>query len=141
MDAGQGLISIRPILAYAQKVDLSGSDWKFVVLCLAAVTGAAVLSLAAVAVVRSRRPGWLHAALMASFVWGVLAAGSVIAWLVQQSHWASEQALLLKTGYYDPAEATPAPEPPWPLWIAIALAYVVAIGWLVLSPSGHTDHR
>lgn len=121
-------------LAYAQQTDLSGSDVKVTVLCLAALGVVAILSLIVIAVARARIPRRSQGVVVAAVIWSLIAAASIIQPMLAHMHWSSEQDLLLKTGYYEPTQAAPAPAYPSALWLALAVAYALALLAMLMVP-------
>lgn len=130
-------LSTFSILAYAQQADLSGSDWQLVIFSLVAIAISATLGLAAVAVVKHRRPGLTRHALLAALLWAATASGVTIHALFARKSWSAEQSLLLKTGYYDPTTAPPIPAYPIGPWIILGLFWSIAM-ILVLALPRHS---
>ena len=120
------------ILAYAQQTDLSDSGMKVVLISLAALAVAGVLALIAMAVARTRVPRWSQGVMAAAVVWAMILVASVIQTMLAQMHWSGETDILLKSGYYDPAQAPPAPGYPVVLWGILAVAYVLGLLAMVM---------
>ena len=118
------------LLAYAERTDLFSSDWSTILLVVALIIGAVILSVLPFALARHRGHRQSHVILVAMILWGLLAGGSTVLTAMTQVQWSKEQLLLMKTGYYDPASAAGAPAWPWPFWCVLAAGYV---GFLIYS--------
>jgi hypothetical protein len=114
-------------LAYAEQADLSGSAWTIILLALAVIAAAAVLSLVPIGLARRRGNPWTGNLAVGALLWGLIAAGSVIYSLWIQANWKQEWLRRIATGYLDPRDPTGQPAQPWWLWIALAAAYALLV--------------
>jgi hypothetical protein len=113
------------LLAYAERSELSGPDWASVFAYLGALVAAVGLGLVPLAIAALRRRARLDSILVAALFWTIVAAGSGIATVGERLKWRRERGLLVASGYYDPATARDAPQPPLSLWGALAAAWAV----------------
>jgi hypothetical protein len=118
-----------PFLASAERTSLSAEQWAMIFIGLLVVGAVAVLTLVPIGLARRRRPGRTEAITVAALFWGLASVWSVIQFLLAKIQWSQEYILLIKTGYYDPADTTGAPAWPWRLWGALAVAFCVLVAF------------
>jgi hypothetical protein len=116
------------LLAYAEPTDLSGSDWQVVLIALAVIAGVGVLAVVPIGVARRRGSRWAAGIAVASLLWGLGTAGSLIQTAMAQRQWVQTMQLDLRTGYGDPHSRAGAPGWPWGLWLVLAGIYAVLLG-------------
>ena len=129
-------------LAYADARDTSLSTmrlllWAFIWISLVAV-------MATVPIVVSRQRAHRHAGLLLAAVlfWALVAAGSACATLAARNQWASDDDVLLKSGFYDPREHRhDPPATPWALWGGLAGVYAGTVWWSLTGKGARRTSR
>jgi len=116
------------MLARAESTDPTLSN---LTLVLASLVVLAIISFFGFLIIRSarlRRPAQLEVFVAFTILWIALASGSAIYDIITQMKWSQESTSRLQTGYYTPTEvAADAPAHPWPLYSAIAIAYLILL--------------
>jgi hypothetical protein len=115
------------LLASAEHTDLTGPQWSMILIGLLVLAVVAALALVPIGAARRRRPGRAEAIVVGALFWALLSAGSIIKFVLAKVEWSQEYVLLIKTGYYDPADTSGAPAWPWGLWGGLALAFAVLL--------------
>ena len=115
-------------LASAEQTDLSGSGWFVILIGVFVIVAVAAMTVIPIAVARRRLHRRAEAVTVTAVFWGLLAAASIIHFWLAELRWSQEYLLLIKTGYYDPGDASGAPHWPWVLWGVLAVAYGVLFG-------------
>jgi len=121
-------------LAYAQTADMTDSNLHLILYWIGIIAASALLALVPLTIAASRRHRQAHLVLLACVVWGVLTAGVCLYAVMQQFNWATEYALRVESGYYDPQSSTGAPALPLTTWGLLAVAYLGLITWSVWKP-------
>jgi hypothetical protein len=119
------------LLAYADNVDYSNSNFVLILSCAGAAIGISVLS--GLLIILSRRMGhrYADAILTCSIFWSIVALGSVVYAAVTQMKWAQEHQLELQSGYGDPNAVGPAW--PWMVWAGLGVAYALLVAWTAMG--------
>jgi hypothetical protein len=125
--AAKGHMSMTFLLASAEQTDLSGSGWFVILMGLAVLAAAAALTVIPIAAARGRLHPRAEAITVAAIFWGFLAAASAIRFGLAKLQWSKDFTLMVKTGYYDPANTSAAPPWPWLQWGLLAAAYCVLV--------------
>ena len=115
------------VLASAEQTGFSDSGWFVILIGLGVFGAAAVLTVIPIVLARRRRSRRAEAITVAAVFWGLVAAASILHFWLAELRWSNEYLLLVKTGYYDPANTSGAPAWPWPLWGVLAAAYGVLV--------------
>jgi hypothetical protein len=118
------------ILASAQNIDASVSTLTLVLISMGIVLAAAIAAIVPLVIAASRGHRRPESLVAVTILWACLTAASLIYMTMTQMKWASERDLRIKTGYYDPQQATSdAPPLPAGQWTALGIGYTALVGW------------
>jgi len=110
------------------RVDLTGGDWGFVLLCGLILLATALLVAFPIAISNRRRNPIREWILAGSLFWGACAAWSAFSWMIASWNWSREKNTLMLAGYYQTVAADPGPKAPWASWVALVALFLVLLG-------------
>jgi hypothetical protein len=117
------------ILASAQNIDASVSTLTLVLISMGIVLAVALAAIVPL-VIASRGHRQPESVIAFTILWACLTAASLIYVTMTQMKWGSERDLRIKTGYYDPQQATnDGPPLPAGQWTALGIGYAALVGW------------
>jgi hypothetical protein len=134
---GESLL-MHALLAYADSSDPTLSNLQTIVGAVFIVLATLVLAAVLIFISRSRRHRQAESILVAAFFWACITAGSLIYAEQSQLNWSREYRVRVESGYYDPNNTADAPELPWALWSALAVAYAAMLWWAMSKKGKRT---
>jgi hypothetical protein len=129
------------LLAYAESTPPSDQNVWFVVIGIGVIAAAAFLAFVPIALARVRQHPFVEFISVAAIFLGLIAAGTVIYSIVQQTKWSNEQTLRLQSGYGNPDDLSDAPTRPWLIWMLMGVAYCAMIAWALTSKRRSDSRR
>jgi hypothetical protein len=114
-------------LLNGEKGDLTGSTWIVILIGAAILAVTAVLVVVPMALAIRRRNPSREPLMAAAVLWGLATAWSALSIATSEFKWGHERALLVQSGYYDPATKGDGPPKPWVWWGILSSAYPVLL--------------